>query len=106
MSSDSSVVKSASRRRRYAQDFKDNAVRMVIELDKPIAQVARDLGINEGTLGHWVGLWRDANPSAERPLDASKRAQWKADKRELAELRMENEFLKKAAAFFARRHQL
>ncbi|MEW6892167.1 transposase [Trueperella pyogenes] len=95
MSSESHVVRKKSGRRRYAQDFKDNAVRMVIELDKPIAQVARDLGINEGTLGHWVAMWREANPRSERSLDVSERAQWKADRRELAELRMENEFLKK-----------
>lgn len=92
-------------RRWYTAEFRDDAVKMVIELGKPIAQVARDLGINEGTLGSWVAKWRDEHPREEQPLNVSERAQWQADRRELAEVRMENEFLKKAAAFFASKHQ-
>ncbi|WP_175956729.1 transposase [Schaalia sp. Marseille-Q2122] len=101
----SSASGGRSRRRRYAQEFKDDAVRMVIELGKPIAQVARDLDVNEGTLGHWVALWRDAHPGQDRALDVSERRAWEADRRALAELKMENEFLKKAGAFFAATHQ-
>jgi transposase-like protein len=41
-------------RRKFDQDFKEGAVRLVRETGKPVAQVARDLGINEGTLGNWV----------------------------------------------------
>src|SRR6266404_640885 len=42
------------RRRRFDQDFRDGAVRIVRDTGKSIAEVARDLGINEGTLGNWV----------------------------------------------------
>ena len=42
-------------RRKFDQDFKEGAVRLVRETGKPIAQVARELGVNEGTLGNWVG---------------------------------------------------
>ena len=40
-------------RRKFDEDFKQGAVRIVRETGKPIAQVARELGINEGTLGNW-----------------------------------------------------
>jgi Transposase len=43
----------AETRRKFDQDFREGAVRLVREAGKPIAQVARDLGINSGTLGNW-----------------------------------------------------
>ena len=45
-------------RRRFSPQFRAEAVQMVIETGKPIAQVARDLGIHDGTLGNWVNAWR------------------------------------------------
>jgi transposase len=39
--------------RKFDEDFKQGAVRLVLETGKPIAQVARELGVNEGTLGNW-----------------------------------------------------
>ena len=40
--------------RTFTPEYKDNAVKAVIETGRPIAAVARELGINEGTLGNWV----------------------------------------------------
>jgi len=66
------------------------------------AKVARELGINEGTLGNWVNQYRRDHAGDEPPLNVSERARLREAERELRELRMENEFLKKAAAYFAR----
>jgi transposase len=91
------------RRRKFSPQFKAEAVQLVIETGKPIAEVARDLGVNDGTLGNWVKAWRDANPEPE--LYPVERARMKELEEENRRLRMENEFLKKAAAFFARTPQ-
>ena len=71
-------------------------------LGKPIAEVARDLGIVEGTLGNWVNTWRRENAKPEPDLSPMERVRVKEMEDEIRRLRMENEFLKKAAAFFAR----
>jgi len=89
-------------RRKFSPQFKAEAVAMVLETGKPIAEVARDLGVNDGTLGNWVAAWRDANPEIEAELSPIERARVKELEEENRRLRMENEFLKKAAAFFAR----
>ena len=47
---------------------------MVLETGRPIAEVARDLGINEGTLGNWVNIWRRGNPEPVPDLSAVERA--------------------------------
>jgi len=47
-------------RKRYDREFREGAVRIIEETGKPIAQVARDLGVNEGTLGNWVAKAREA----------------------------------------------
>ena len=90
------------RRRKFSPQFKAEAVQLVLETGKPIAEVARDLGINEGTLGNWVNAWRRDNPEPEQPLTPMERARVTELEEENRRLRMENEFLKKAAAFFAR----
>src|SRR3954466_3523039 len=93
-------------RRRFSPQFKAEAVQMVLETGKPIAEVARDLGINEGTLGNWVNSWRRENPEPTTDLTPVERARVKEMEDEIRRLRMENEFLKKAAAFFARTQPL
>jgi transposase-like protein len=82
-------------RRKYSPQFRAEAVQMVLETGKPIAEVARDLGINEGTLGNWVNLWRRDNPEPVPELNPVERARVKEMEDEIRRLRMENEFLKK-----------
>jgi transposase len=91
-------------RRRFSPQFKAEAVQMVIETGRPIAEVARDLGIDDGTLGNWVNAWRREHPEPEKALSPVERARVEELEDENRRLRMENEFLKKAAAFFARAH--
>src|SRR5215211_2128988 len=67
---------------------------MVIEGPRPIAEVARDLGINESTLGNWVTKYRDEHPASE-DLNISDRTRLKELEKENRELRMERDFLKK-----------
>ena len=85
-------------RRRFSPQFKAEAVQMVIETCKPIAEVARDLGVNHDTLGNWMKAWRHANPEPDPVLSPVERARVSEMEAEIRRLRMENEFLKKAAA--------
>lgn len=90
------------KRRNFSVEYKAEAVKMVVEESRPIARVAADLGINEGTLGNWVNAYRREHPMEEKPLTPVERANMADLQAENRELRMELEFLKKAAAYFAR----
>jgi len=89
----------------FSPEFREEAVKMVIETSRPIAQVAKELGINEGTLGNWVAVYRREHAGEEQPLSVTDRARLREVERENRELKMENDFLKKAAAYFARDHR-
>src|SRR4029078_8930538 len=65
----------ARTRRKFDEDFKAGAVRLVLETGKPIAQVARELGINEGTLGNWCARRRRSNEGGNPALSESGRAE-------------------------------
>ena len=93
------------RRRKFSPEFRDEAVKMAVAGNRPIAQVARELGINPGTLGNWVATYRKAHPVDEEPLSVSERARLRELEREVRELKMKNEFLGKAAAFFAQEYR-
>jgi transposase-like protein len=93
------------RNKSFSPEFKDEAVKLVIETSRPIARVAKELGINEGTLGNWVSAYRRDHAGEEPPLTIAERARLRETERENRELRMENEFLKKAAAYFAGEHR-
>jgi transposase len=93
------------RRRRFSPEFKDEAVKMVIESSRAIAEVAREIQVNEGTLGNWVNKYRVEHADEEPPLSISDRARLRELERENRELRMKAEFLGKAAAFFAQEYR-
>jgi len=87
------------RRGKFTPEFRDEAVKMVIETARPITEVARDIHVNEGTLGNWVRKYRVAHVDDEPALSVSERARRRELEREDRELRMKTEFLGKAAAF-------
>ena len=93
------------RRRKFTPEFKDEAVKMVIESSRAIAEVAREIQVNEGTLGNWVNKYRVEHADEEPPLSVSDRARLRELERENRELRIKAEFLGKAAAFFAQEYR-
>ena len=74
----------------------------MIQSDRSIAEVAGELEINAGTLGNWVKKHREDNPEPEVSLSPADHGRLAALEEQNRKLKMENEFLKKAAAFFAR----
>ena len=91
---------------KYPAEFREQAVELVKVSGKTVAEIARDLKINDTTLGNWVKADR-----AERgvpddtgllPLTAAERAELTRLRRENSTLKNEREILKKAAAFFAK----
>ena len=89
----------AGKYRKFTPEFREEAARMVVETSRPIADVARELGINETSLGNWVRAYREEHAGDEPPLQLSERARLRELERENRELRMKNDFLSKAAAY-------
>ena len=88
----------ARTRRKSDEDFKAGAVRIVRETGKPIAQVAWELGINEGTVGNWCARERARGGDGDVALTESERAELERLRRENAELAMQRDVLKRSVA--------
>jgi transposase len=85
----------------YPAEFKDRAVKLAIESGQPIAQTARDLGINEDTLHTWIGKYHGAERQEHRVQDEHLYEEVKRLHKENTRLKEERDILKKAAAYFA-----
>ena len=89
----------SSSRKKYTPQYRQEAARLVIESGRPIAHVAKEIGVAEGLLGKWVKLERERQGSEDGRSDADIRAENARLRRELAEVKMDNEFLSKTTAF-------
>jgi transposase len=91
----------SAKRRSFTPEYKEQAARMVVEESRAIPSTAREVGVNEQTLRNWVHDYRANHVGDEPPLTVSDRARLRELEKEVRELRLEKEFLGKAAAFFA-----
>lgn len=90
-------------RRRYTDEFKAEAVRLVRDSARPVAQVARDLGIADHLLYRWRAEQQQAeSQSHTRESRRTEQEELMRLRRENVTLKQERDFLKRAAAFFAK----
>jgi transposase len=90
-----------SSRRRFTAEYKAEAVALVVDSGRSVADTARSLGINETTLGNWVKKAKESGEVGQRPLSAAERADYERLQKDYAQAQMDIAFLKKAASFFA-----
>jgi len=88
----------SEKRRKFDQDFKDGAVRIVLESGRPVAEIARELDVHEGTLANWVHKAR----AAQKPgaLGESERDELNRLRKEVVELRMQRDVLKRSVVLW------
>jgi transposase len=92
-------------RRQFDEEFKTQAVRLVVDDGKTIGAVARDLDLTESALRHWVERARADRTGGRTGLTTAEREELARLRKENRELRSERDILKKAAAFFAKHQQ-
>lgn len=92
------------KRSSFTPEFKDEMVKHYLDQRsrKTLAEVARENNVGAETLRNWVKAYEKAHPQEEEPLTVSERARLREAERKVRDLELENEFLKKAAAFFAK----
>ena len=89
-------------RQQFTDELKDQAVRLVLEEGKTVGAVARELDLTASALGLWVRHAQAEQTKGKSGLMKEEREELVRLRREVRELRMEREVLKKAAAFFAK----
>lgn len=93
--------KRTGRPAKYSPEFQRDAVAMVLDEGRSIADAARSLGVNEGTLGNWVAKARREREHGSA-LTADERAELAELRRETTQLRMERDLLKRSLAFWVK----
>src|SRR3954453_6829499 len=88
--------------KKYPDELRERAVRLVLESGRPIAPIAKDLGIHREALRQWVRQAEGDNGSRRDRLTSEERERLRSLERENRELRKANEILKAASVFFAK----
>lgn len=88
-------------RRKFSDEFKRDAVDLVLTTGRPVAEVAAELGIYDSTLGNWVHRHRDEQ-DAGNGVSPDERARLKELEAENARLRIERDLLKRTVAFWVK----
>ena len=92
----------AKKHQKFTPEFREEIAKLVVDGQRSISEVAREYGLSDTTVGNWVRKYRAEHAGDEPPLQLSERARLRELERENRELAMENAFLKKAAAYFAK----
>jgi len=91
------------KRRQFAPEYKSEVVRLVHDSNKSIGRLAQELGLSASALRSWVARAEiDERKDPSGPLTTQERSEMVRLRRELKTVTMERDFLRKAAAFFAR----
>jgi transposase len=100
---ESKTEKQQRKRRSFTKEFKEGAVRLVLEEGESVADVSRDLGVHATVVGSWVRQAKvDAGEGPREALTTVERAELAELRKKVKVLEMERALLKKAAAFFAK----
>ena len=89
-------------RRKFTPEFRIEAAHLVIDTGRTVAEVAREIGVGEALLGRWVAHVKAAMPQVQI-VSESERAELERLRDENRQLRMDNDFLARAASYFASR---
>ncbi len=89
-------------RRSFTQEYKDQAVSLILDSDRSIAEVAKSIGVHEMTLGKWVKKARESGRTQDKDLSETERAELERLRKDIAVVRMERDFAKKVATWFAK----
>jgi len=88
-----------SQGREFTPEYKGEAVKLVINTGRPVATVARELGIKEQTLGRWVNVFKARQEAGDgSALSETERVELARLRKEVSELKMDRAFLKKSVA--------
>ena len=90
------------KRRRFTDEFKAGAVRLVLDEGRSVAQAARELGLTPSSLSNWVRQARADRSKGKAGLTTEERAELASLRKELRVVKMERDILGKAVAFFAK----